>query len=47
MSCEIQTGWRKWNIASQERKVCEMAVEIVTFVVKGSAQPTVPPNRQE
>ena len=27
-----------WNIATQERKVCDMEVEIGTFVVKGSAQ---------
>ena len=42
MSCEIKNtiGWRKWNIATLERKVCDMEVEIVTFVVKGSAQLT-------
>ena len=40
-------GRRRWNIATQERKVCDMEVEIVTFVVKGSAQLTVPPDRQE
>ena len=35
------------NVAAQERKVCDMEVEIVTFFVKGSAQLTVPPDRQE
>ena len=37
----------RWNIVTQERKVCNIEVEIVTFVVKGSAQLTVPPDRQE
>ena len=32
---------------TQERKDCDMEVEIVTFVIKGSAQLTVPPDRQE
>ena len=41
------TGWRRVNIATQERKVCDMEVKIVTFVVKGSAQLTVPPDRQK
>ena len=27
-------GWRKWNIATQERKVCDIEVEIAMFVVK-------------
>ena len=45
MSCKI--GWRRLNIATQERKVCDMDVEIVTFVVKGSAQLTVPLDRLE
>ena len=40
-------GWRRWNVAAQERKVCDMEVEIVTFAVKGSAQLTVPSDRQE
>ena len=40
-------GWRRWNIAIQERKVCDMEVEIVTFVVKGSSQLTVTLDRQE
>ena len=40
-------GWRRWNIATQERKVCDMEVEIVTFVVKGSSQLTVTLDRQE
>ena len=40
-------GWRRWNIATQERKVCDMEVEIVTFVVEGSLQLTVTLDRQE
>ena len=36
-----------YSIAAQERKVYDMNVEIVTFVVTGSAQLTVPPNRQK
>ena len=36
-----------WNIATQERKVCEMEVEIVMFVVKGSSKLTFPPDQQE
>ena len=35
------------NIATQELKVCDMEVEIVTFVVKGSVPLAVPPDRQE
>ena len=31
-------GWRRWYIATQERKVCDMEVEIVTFVVKGPSK---------
>ena len=27
--------WQRWNIATQEQKVCDMEVEIVMFVVKG------------
>ena len=48
MSCEINTpqAGEGWNIATQERKVCDMEVEIATFVIKGSAQLTVPPDRQ-
>ena len=40
-------GWRRRNIATQERKVCDVEVEIVTSVVKGSAQLTVTLDRQE
>ena len=39
--------WRRSNIATQERIVCNIEVEIVTFVVKGSAQLTVPLDGQE
>ena len=40
-------AWRRWNIATQERKICDREVEIVTFVIKGSALLTVPLDRQE
>ena len=40
-------GWRSWNIASQEWKVCGMDVEIAMFVVKGSAHLTAPPDRSK
>ena len=30
-------GWRRWNIATQDMKFCDMEVEIVTFVIKGNA----------
>ena len=39
MSCEIKTP-KAGEDATQERKVCDMEVEIVIFVVKESAQPT-------
>ena len=39
-------GWQRWNIAAQERPVCDMEVEIVTFVVMGSAQLAVTLDRQ-
>ena len=38
-------GWRRWNVATWEMKVCDMEVKIVTFVVKGSVQLTAPPPR--
>ena len=49
MGCEIKKpiGWRRWNIATQERKVCDMEVVIVKFIVKGNAQLTVTLDRQE
>ena len=34
-------GERSWNIATQERKVCHMEVEIVTFVINGSVKLSV------
>ena len=40
-------GRRRWDVATQERKVCNMEIEIVTFVVKGSAKLTVPTDWQE
>ena len=46
MSCEIKTRRRRWDVATQERKVCNMEIEIVTFVVKGSAKLTFPTDWQ-
>ena len=48
MSCEIKNaiGGRRWDVATQERKVRNMEIEIVTFVVKGSAKLTVPTDWQ-
>ena len=40
-------GGRKLDIATQKWKVCNMEIEIVTFVVKGSAKLTVPADWQE
>ena len=40
-------GGRGWNIASQERKICYVEIEIVTFVINGSVKLTVPPDRQK
>ena len=44
MSCEIKNAicGRGWDIATQEREVCNMEIEIVTFFVKGCAKLTVP-----
>ena len=38
---------RRCDFATQERNVCNMEIEIVTFVVKGSAKLTVPTDWQE
>ena len=35
-------GGRRWNVAPQEQKVCNMEIEIVTLVVKESVKLTVP-----
>ena len=35
-------GGRRWDVATHERKVCNMEIEIVTLVVKGSAKFSVP-----
>ena len=40
-------GGRGWDVATQERKVCNMEIEIVTFVVKESTKLTVPTDWQE
>ena len=31
-------GGRGWNIATQERKLCDVEIEIVTFVINGSVE---------
>ena len=38
-------GWG-WNIATQERKICYVEIEIVTFVINGSVKLTVLTDRQ-
>ena len=40
-------GGRRWDVATQERKVCNMEIEIVTFIDKGNAKLTVPTDWQE
>ena len=40
-------GGRGWNIATQVRKICDVEIEIVTFVRNGSVKLTVPPDRQK
>ena len=40
-------GGRGWNIATQERKICDVEIEIVMFVINGSVKLTVPPDRQK
>ena len=40
-------GGRSWNIATQERKICDVEIEIVTFVINGSVKFTVLPDRQK
>ena len=39
-------GVRKWDVATQERNVCNVEIEIVTFVVKGSMKFVVPTDWQ-
>ena len=39
-------GWRRWNITTKERKVCDVEIEIISFVVDGSVKLTIPLNRQ-
>ena len=39
-------GRRRWNISSQELKICDMKIEIFSFVVNGSVTLTTPTNRQ-
>ena len=40
-------GETSWNIATQERKICDMEIEVVTFVIYGSVKLTVPHDRQK
>ena len=40
-------GGRSWNIATQERKICDMEIEIVMFVINGNMKLNIPPNREE
>ena len=40
-------GGRIWYIATQEQKICDMEIEIVTFVINGSMKLTVSPDRQK
>ena len=40
-------GGRGWNIATQERKICDVEIEIVTFVINGNVKLTVPTDRQK
>ena len=35
-------GGRRWDVAAQEPKVCNMEIKTVTIVVKGSVKLTVP-----
>ena len=44
---KVAIGGRGWNIATQERKICDVEIEIVTFVINGSVKLTVPPDRQK
>ena len=40
-------GGRGLNIATQERKICDLEIEIVTFVINGSVKLTVSSDRQK
>ena len=46
-------GWQRWYVATQERKVCDMEVEIVTFCREGKcaadrpSRSTVDPRRKQ
>ena len=42
MSCEIKTSYVGEDVAAQERNVCNMEINIITLVVKGSVKLTVP-----
>ena len=39
---ENPIGGQIWDVATQERKVCNIEIEILTLVVKGIAKLTVP-----
>ena len=49
MICEIKSviGGRRWDVAAQERKVCNMEIKIVTLAVKGRVKLNVPTDFQE
>ena len=40
-------GGRGWSIATQERKICDVEMEIVTFVLNESVKSTVSLDRQK
>ena len=40
-------GGRGLNIATQEQTICDVEIEIVTFVINGIVKLTVPPDRQK
>ena len=40
-------GGRSWNIATQERKICDMEIEMVTFVINDVVKLILPPDRQK
>ena len=39
-------GRRRWNITTQKLNVCDVEIEIISFVVNGSVKLTIPPNMQ-
>ena len=39
-------GRQGWNITTQERRICDVEIEIISIVVNGSVKLTTLPNRQ-